>query len=362
MPVRSAEASPTVPLASHARILVVGEYRWPVYERAFCDALRRVGAEVFELPILRYLGPGDLLRRAQTKYCVGPGIAAANAALVAVCALHKTDVVLAWRTPWLWPSTIRAARRAGACRVVLYNNDDPFGPDADLPIWRRFRRLIPVADACFCYRRVNVAEFQAAGAKTVALLPSSFDPAVHRPIALTEADRTRFETDIVFVGHCERDGRLELVDKLIDAGFRIRLFGTLWDEHAHGHRWRDRLPIAAVWGDEYARAIAGARIALVFLSGRNRDNYTRRCFEIPAIGTLMLAPRTQELLSLYRENEEAAFFGTADELIGQVRRYLADSELRTRVAAGGHSRCFRDGYDVDSRARQFLVDLGFRQS
>jgi spore maturation protein CgeB len=118
----------------------------------------------------------------------------------------------------------------------------------------------------------------------------------------------------------------------------------------------------SVWGDDYARAIAGARIALVFLSGRNRDNYTRRCFEIPAIGTLMLAPRTQELLSLYRADEEAAFFGTADELIGQVRRYLADSELRARVAAAGHARCVRDGYDVDSRARQFLVDLGVCQS
>jgi hypothetical protein len=333
-----------------------------VYERAFCDALRRVGADVVELPTLRFFGPGDLLRRAQTKYCVGPGIAAANAALIATCALQRPDVLLAWRTPWLWPSTLRAARQAAGCRVVLYNNDDPFGPDADLPIWRRFRKLIPVADACFCYRQVNVAEFQAAGAKTVALLPSYFDPAVHRPIALTEAERLRFETDVVFVGHCERDGRLELVDKVIDSGIQLRLFGTLWDRHAHGHRWIDRLPITDVWGDEYARAIAGARIALVFLSGRNRDNYTRRCFEIPAIGTLMLAPRTQELLSLYREDEEAAFFGTADELIGQVRRYLADPELRARVAAGGHARCFRDGYDVDSRARRFLVDLGFRRS
>jgi hypothetical protein len=49
-------------------------------------------------------------------------------------------------------------------------------------------------------------------------------------------------------------------------------------------------------------------------------------------------------------------------LIGQVRRYLADSELRARVAAAGHARCVRDGYDVDSRARQFLVDLEVCQS
>jgi hypothetical protein len=331
-----------------------------MYERAFCDALRRVGAEVVEFSVSHFLGPGELLRRAQTKYCLGPGVMAANAALVASCAAHKPTVVLAWRTPWLRPAGLRAARWVGGCRVVLYNNDDPFGRDAEMRIWRRFRKLIPVADACFSYRRVNLVEYQAAGAKAVALLPSYFEPAIHRPIALTEADRKRFETDVVFVGHCEPDDRLELVDRLIDSGIRLRLFGTSWEKHASGHRWRDRLPITDVRGDDYARAIAAARIALVFLSKRNRDDYTRRCFEIPAIGTLMLAPRTQELLSLYREDEEAAFFGTADELIAQVRRYMADPELGGRVAAAGHARCLRDGYDVDSRARQFLVDLGLR--
>ena len=358
--VEPAEPNLTVPHEARPRVLVVGDYRWPMYERAFCDALRRVGAVVVELPIWRFLGPGDLLRRAQTKYCVGPGIAAANAALVAACALHKPHVVLAWRTPWLWPAAVKAARRVGAGRVVLYNNDDPFGRDAELVIWRRFRRLIPVADVCLSYRRVNMAEYQAAGAKAVGLLRSYFEPALHRPLDLTDADRKRFETDVVFVGHCEPDDRLEMIDRLIESGLRLRLFGTSWEKHAQGHRWLDWLPIGDLRGDDYVRAIAAARIALVFLSKRNRDDYTRRCFEIPAIGTLMLAPRTQELLSLYREDEEAAFFDTGDGLVAQAQRYLADPQLRERVAAGGRARCLRDGYDVDSRARQFLVDLGLR--
>jgi len=294
------------------------------------------------------------------KYCFGPGVAAANLALLAACARHRPEVVLAWRTPWLWPSTIRAARKAGARRLVLYNNDDPFGEDADMLIWRRFRRLIPQVDACFAYRKVNLLEYQRAGAKAVRLLRSYFDPAVHRPIALCDRDRERFDADVVFVGHCEPDGRVEMIDRLIDAGVRLRLFGTGWEAHAKGHRWGDWLPIEALRGDDYVRAIAAARIALVFLSRRNRDDYTRRCFEIPAIGTLMLAPRTQELLSLFREDEEAAFFDGSDELFAQVRRYLADPERRQRVAESGRARCINDGYDVDSRARQFLTDLGLR--
>ena len=246
----------------------------------------------------------------------------------------------------------------GGCRLVLYNNDDPFGPDARAVIWRCFRKLIPVADACFCYRRINLDEYQRAGARAVHLLPSYFEPALHRPITLSDDDRQRFDTDVVFVGHCEPDNRLDLMDRLLDSGVRVRIFGTHWEKHARGRRWERLLPIETLAGEDYVRAIAAARIALVFLSTRNRDDYTRRCFEIPAIGTLMLAPRTAELLSLYRQDEEAAFFGTADELVAQARRYLADSDLRRRVASAGHLRCYRDGYDTDSRAKKFLRDLG----
>jgi spore maturation protein CgeB len=249
---------------------------------------------------------------------------------------------------------------AGAGRLVLYNNDDPFGHDANLVIWRRFRRLIPHADVCLSYRQVNVHEYQQAGAKNVGLLRSYFDPEVHRPVELSDRDRKRFDADVVFVGHCEPDGRMQMIDRLIDAGVRLRLFGTGWESHASGHRWQDRLPIEALRGEDYVRAIAAARIALVFLSRRNRDDYTRRCFEIPAIGTLMLAPRTSELLTLYREDEEAAFFDGADELVAQARLYLSDPEKRQRVAAAGRGRALRDGYDADSRARQFLAALGLQ--
>jgi spore maturation protein CgeB len=117
------------------------------------------------------------------------------------------------------------------------------------------------------------------------------------------------------------------------------------------------LPISTAVGEAYTKAIAAAKVALVFLSKRNRDTYTRRCFEIPAIGTLMLTPRTPDLLSMYRDGEEAAFFSSAAEAVEQVRRFIDDDALRLKVAAAGRVRCVRDGHDVVSRARQFLRDL-----
>lgn len=335
--------------------MVVGEFRSEMYEPEFCVALRNAAADCVEFPVRAYFGPTEVLRRVQGKYGVGPGVVAANLAFVVACARARPDVVLAWRTTWLSASAIRASRAVGARRVVLYNNDDPFGPDRDLSIWRRFRRLIPVADGCFAYRSVNLVEYRRAGARNVELLRSWYSPRLHHRIRLTEADIARYGCDVTFIGHYEEDERLDHLERLIASGLNVRIFGDApWTTNARGRAWERLLPITRLSGLDYARGLSAAKIALVFLSRRNRDQYTRRCFEIPAVGTLMLAPRTPELLSMYREGQEAAFFSTPDDMVAQAQRYVADDALRTRVAAAGHARCVADGHDVDSRARQFL--------
>jgi hypothetical protein len=337
------------------RLLVVGDFRWSFYEPEFACALARAGAAVRELRAEPLFGPGQVLAHAQRKLVLGPGVWAANAAVLASLRA-RPQVVLAWRTPWLWPSTVRTLRRLGGCRVVLYNNDDPFGPDAHLRAWRKFRRLVPVVDACASYRAVNVEDYRQAGARRVFMLRSFYSPSVHRPIDLSPEDRERFGADVTFVGHYEDDGRLASLERLKAAGLRIRVFGGGWDRA--GARARALLgTVEPVLGDDYARAIRAAKVALVFFSKRNRDQYTRRCFEIPAIGTLMLAERTPEMLSLYDEDRDAAYFGSDDELVRQALRYVHDGELRARVSAAGRARCTRDGHDVDSRARRFLQDI-----
>jgi spore maturation protein CgeB len=336
------------------KILVTGDFAWDQYEPSFCRALRAAGAHVDELPI-RPWPALDALRRAQMKYVVGPAVWTANATLLVASGRYRPDVVLGWRTPWLAPRVILALRARGV-RVVLYNNDDPFGPDREWRIWRKFRRGVPHADACFAYRDVNVPEYRAAGARQVFLLRSWFDPAVHRAVTLDAADRARFASDVTFVGHWEDDGREQVLEAMMRAGLAVRVFGSpgTWGPVAQRMGWP---PIRPALDDDYARALCGAKVAIVFLSRRNRDEYTRRCFEIPAVGTAMLAPRNSTLASMYREGEEALFYGSPEEAVDLAKRYVMDEASRSRVAAAGRARCLRDGHDVLSRARSFLADL-----
>jgi len=350
-------SSPQLILNKTPTVLVAGDFAHSFYEPAFCDGLRQCGAKVVELRVRPLFGPGELLQRAQTKYCIGPGVVLANAMLLAKCRQFAPDYVLAWRAPWLFPSTIRLVRRACNARIALYNNDDPFGPDRDFRIWQNFRRGIPFADICFAYRKINIDEYSRAGARRVRLLRSFFVSPLHRPLELDHELLERFSCDVVFVGHCEPDRRLDLMDALLASGLHVRIFGSDWDTYASGRRWERMLPINLLYGEGYVRAIAGAKIAVVFLSTRNRDQYTRRCFEIPAIGTMMLAPRTDEILSLFDEGAEVACFSDAQELVEKAVWYAKNDAERARIAAGGRSRCLRDGYDAAGRAREFLAEM-----
>jgi len=110
-----------------------------------------------------------------------------------------------------------------------------------------------------------------------------------------------------------------------------------------------------IQGEDYVRAINGAKIALVFLSSLNEDTYTTRCFEIPACGTFMLSQRTDDLLTLYEENKEAVFFSSSEELVDKARYYLAHDRERQRIAEAGWRRCITSGYDIYSRMREWLA-------
>ena len=113
-------------------------------------------------------------------------------------------------------------------------------------------------------------------------------------------------------------------------------------------------PVYLVWNEDYNKALCGAKIALCFYSKLNRDTYTRRCFEIPAAGTLLLSEYSDDLASLYQVGEEVDMFKTKQEMIQKINLYLDNDDLRRRVAANGNQRVIADGHDIVSRMEKVL--------
>ncbi|MFO1190738.1 MAG: glycosyltransferase [Rhodoferax sp.] len=348
------------------KVLVAGDWHSELHEEVVAAALRRLGHAVDELRWCRFFedAPGSgsplarLARRAQNKYLVGPVLARVNRQLQQQALAFQPDVVFIYRGTHIRAATLRALKRAlPQCVLVGYNNDDPFSPEHPRYLWRHFLAAVPHYDLVLAYRHVNIDEYRRAGAQRVALLRSWYVPQRNYPAVLTPAEQAMFDTDVVFVGHYEADQRLDFLEEVVRQGFRLRLFGP-------GYDWdpvlrqsavlRHLVPVRLVWGEEYNRALCGARIALCFFSKLNRDTYTRRCFEIPASGSLLLSEHSDDLAGLYREGVEADFFRSRDEMIAKIRHYLGAPQRRDAVAAAGRARVQADGHDVDSRMRQVL--------
>jgi spore maturation protein CgeB len=359
------------------KIVLAGDWHSNVHERPMAEALQRLGHLVQPFAWHTYFRPrggagiaaelpARVFRKAQNKYLVGPIIGQINADLIRLTEQLQPDLLFVYRGTHVTAATLREIRvRSPRTLLVGYNNDDPFAPAQPAWPWRHFLAAIPEYDRVLAYRRPNAGDFQRAGARSTGILLPWFVPAIHRPMELSAEDRLRYGAEVAFIGHFEKDDRLPYLEAVAAAGVDLRLFGP--GRGYRGHDWdgplrssaalRHLAPVHEVWGDEYCKALCGARIALCFFSKRNRDAYTRRCFEIPATGTLMLSEYSSELASIYREGVEADFFRSKAELVEKVRFYLRDQPARDAVARAGYQRAYADGHDVESRMRAMLEQL-----
>ena len=214
---------------------------------------------------------------------------------------------------------------------------------------------VPDYDLHFVFRPVNLPEIEAVGAKEAHVLMPYYVPALHHPVILSEEDHTRYDCDVVFVGHYKPDGREAYLKALVDAGVRVRLFGgKYWTRRVLGSFADYFGEIREVRGLEYAKALSGAQMCLCFLSRLNRDTYTYRSFEIPACGRLLLSERTADLQMLFTENEEAVYFSNPTELVKQVLWLREHPEHAQQIAQAGYRRAMADGHSVDVRMRQVI--------
>lgn len=345
------------------RIMVVGDWHSELHEAAVFQAFQKLGHEVSKFGWHDYFKPNKgavdrLSTRIQNRFLIGPIIRKLNRDLIRLAAEFSPDVIFVYRGTHITADTLKAIKKQSlAVRLVGYNNDDPFAKGHPYSLWRIFFKAVPAYDLMLAYRHHNIEDFLRIGAKRAELLRSWYFPERNHPVVLSAEDMPKYECDVVFIGHYEADDRKQYLEELVRQGFKLKLFGPGYDWDPiikDSPELQSQVPVRLMWGDDYNKALCGAKVALCFLSKLNRDTYTRRCFEIPATGTLMLSEYTDDLVSLYKPGEEADFFKSRDELIEKLKLYIKNDELRRTVAANGYRRVMGDRHDVVSRMEKVL--------
>ncbi|WP_443627724.1 CgeB family protein [Candidatus Njordibacter sp. Uisw_002] len=351
------------------KILIAGDWHSDLHEEELCKSFKRFGHQVVPFKWSQYFSHNKstlawltaITDRIQNKFLFGPTVHRINRDFIKITIRSKPDIIFIYRGTHIYANTIRELKRAlPSCKILSYNNDDPFSEAQPKYYWRHFLKSVPEYDFIFAYREKNIDEFKVSGAKEVSLLRSWYVPDRSFHLELDAYDKQKFSCDVVFAGHYEPDGRLEMLEDIVSKAYSLRLFGPTkyWSNPLKISRiLRDFEPVQMAWGNDYNKALCGSKIALCFLSKLNRDTYTRRCFEIPATKTFLLSEYSDDLASLYKEGVEAEFFRNRLEMMEKIKFYLENPEARVRIANAGYYKAINSGYDIDSRLKKLLLEI-----
>jgi hypothetical protein len=245
--------------------------------------------------------------------------------------------------------TLDAVRALGVA-PINFLTDDPWNPAHRAP-W--FFEALGAYDHVFSPREANLGDLRTLlSTETVSYLPFGYAPDVHFPQPPDgEADRARFDADIMFAGGGD-DERRPMLAAFVRAGFRVALYGGYWDRHpdtrqaARGH----------VDAAGLRQATAGAAICLCLVRRANRDGHAMRSYEVPAMKGCVLAEDTADHRRLFGDEGVAVcYFNDVDEAMAKARRLLADAHERARLTASAHHVVTSGGHRYADRLQALLT-------
>lgn len=339
-----------------SRILFIGDLN--EYGRGFqrYRTLREMGHDVVAHSHTFVSAPGKiqpptLLYRICWKLRLPLDDMKVNAALKAEIRKSHFDLIWIEKGSMIRPRTLAAIKSMAPDAALISCSEDDMYARHGHSLWYRWG--LHHYDCVFTTKTYNLQELKKFGAKKTKLFLDSYDEQTHRPMQLTDAERSCLGCDVSAIGAFEPERAASLL-YLAENGIRVSIWGNGWSG------WQDRHPNLDVrneflFGEDYSKAICATKINLNFLRKCNRDEVTSRSVEIPASRGFMLAERTGRHQDFFVEGREAEFFGSNEELLAKTRMYLQNGPGREKIAQAGRERCLNSGYSMRAQLTTMLA-------
>ncbi len=320
------------------------------------NALRELGHNVevvpTNLPGARYEDKPDLMTRLRYRLRFPKDVANAGLAILNKMSEHPYNILWLERAVEIGPKVLHGAKKSNPnLRIIWYAEDDMMNPHHRT---RQVEAAMPFYDLWVTTKSFNAMpkEVPSFGVKNILFINNSFDETLHRPTQVSGQDKIDFGADVSFVGTYEKERGDSLV-YLAEQGVQARVWGNGW-MNLKGKVAGLKIEGRPAYDDEYIKVISASKINLCFLRRENRDLQTCRSIEIPACGGFMLHERNNEMVALLRENQEAAYFESDQELYAQCENWLSDDQARAAISAKGFSRIISGSFSHSKRLQEIL--------
>lgn len=307
------------------------------------DALKRLGHDVDLVDTLIFFPKNRVLEKLLSKFIYEFGVGLLEPyvlnCLKRVVDKKRYDLVWNDQSVFIGPS-IMAVLNEVSNYSIAYSVDDPFGT-RDKKRFSLYQKAISFYDLVVVVREPNIAEAYAEGANNVLCVWRSADEIGHRRLPIEEIEH--WESEVVFIGTWMPE-RGPFLKKLLDIGVPLTIYGNRWEKAPEWSMLKKVWRGPGLLGTDYVKAIQSAKICLGLLSKGNRDLHTQRSAEIPYIGSVLCAERTDEHLKMYEDGVEAVFWDSPEECAEKCFSLLGNDAKRKEIAEAGHERCLQNGY------------------
>ena len=337
------------------KIFIVGQFEEGSLCSSYLRSFRQLGCEVSffdELQEYRnvsaFTGQRYLNKALETWFTM-----VMNKKLIEETRNYAADLWIIIKGQRILPETISKIKKEKRAIFFNINPDDPFNKNRGASS-ENVRKALKKFDCYFIWSKNILKKLKQARVQRTEYLPFAFDPTISYPLQISSEDRRLYGHDLVFLGNWEAR-REKWLRYLKDLDLAI-WGGVYWKQ-----RCRDRGVIAKWQGREIeakdiSKVFNASKISLNILRKQNLGSINMRTFEVAASGAFVLAERSEEAKEFFKEDEEAVYFSTAEELKEKVRYYLAHEELRNRIAQNGYQRCIFSNYSYLGRAK-FILDI-----
>ena len=272
-----------------------------------------------------------------------------NAELLNAIKDKHYDILLIMKGIHLFPATITAAKQQ-VTHVINWNPDDFFNP---LNNSNYLLAAFDKYDCIFTPRSHLAEEYRRRGAKRVEMLQWYFLPKTQHPVSITAEISRQYGSDLAFIGTWSRR-REEFLGALGD--LNLRIWGNHW--HRASRVFRNTIDCRPpIFGEEMCKAICASKININILTAENRDATNVRNFEIPACAGFQLCERSPEIMQLFEEGREIAFYSTPGELVSQCKHYLNNELELNQIRQQGYQRLINGHHAMKDRVATIITAL-----
>lgn len=190
----------------------------------------------------------------------------------------------------------------------------------------------------YCTNSLIVSKYKVD--KSVYFYNTACDKRHHKDLNLQKG------TDILVYGagtHKFVTNRNEVVNKLRNLGFKVKVFGRGWNKHPDTYEF--------IEGEGLAQEICKAHL---LLDVTNRTTaWGHRVFEASARGTPVLTIDREDTRQMFDEGTEILLYKDFGNMVGLLHAYLGIPKVLRMIGKRAQKRCYKD-HDISVRIKELL--------